>query len=134
MAEPIPVDFLEKRRLLHGKGADRRRLAVAASLVDAGRLAESLEYLERNRDEAILARVRGEAVAAGDAFTLNRAAQIQKAPPAPEEWRELARRAEARERWFDCVNALEKAGDAEKAEEVRASRCPDFRPFRPAGK
>lgn len=134
MAEAAPLDFLEKRRILYGKGMERRRLSVAARLADEGRLAEALEYLERERDEALLQRLRREAVLAGDAFVLARSCQLLRAAADPSEWRDLARYAEGKERWFDAVNALERAGDLEKSEELRAARCPGFRPFRPAGK
>lgn len=134
MADPAPLDFLEKRRILHARGMERRRAAVSLRLLDEGRLAEAMEYIEKERDQALLDRVRRDAVAAGDAFSLARAAQLLRIAPDPSEWRDLARHAEAKERWFDCVNALEKAGDLEMAEEVRAARCPGFQPFRPAGK
>jgi hypothetical protein len=78
--------------------------------------------------------VRREAVRAGDAFSLTRACQILRVEADPSEWRELAANAERAERWFDAVNALERAGDAEKSEALRAERCPEFKPFRPAGK
>ncbi len=134
MADPAPLDFLEKRRILHARGMERRRASVSTRLLDEGRLAEAMEYIEKERDHALLDRVRRDAVTAGDAFSLARVAQLLKIAPEPSEWRDLARYAESKERWFDCVNALEKAGDLEKAEEVRAARCPGFRPFRPAGK
>jgi hypothetical protein len=132
--DPLPLDLAAKRRLLYGKGLERKRQAAAEALVEAGRLAEALEVLEHTRDGAALDRVRRAAIAAGDAFSLARACQILKAAPDPAEWRDLAAAAERRERWFDAVNALERAGDAERAEAVRAERCPSFRPFRPAGK
>lgn len=134
MPDAIPVEFQEKRRLLYGKGMAARRAAVAGKLADAGRLAESLEYLERDRDAAALGRVRREAVRAGDGFSLVRSCQLLRAEPDPSEWRELAANAEGAGKWYDAVNALERAGDAEKAEAVRAARCPGFRPFKPAGK
>jgi hypothetical protein len=132
--EPIPLGLIEKRRVLYAKGMEKRRAAVAAALVAAGRLAESLEYLERTRDAALLERVRREAVRAGDGFTLSRAAQILKIEPDPSEWRELASHAERAGRYFDAINSLDRAGDAEKAEALRMQHCPGFRPIRPAGK
>jgi len=132
--EDIPLGLAEKRRILYGRGQEDRRAAVAAALVARGRLAEALEFLERTRDERLLAEVRRRAVLAGDAFALSRAAQILKAEPDPSEWRALATRAELAGRFFDAVNALERAGDAEGSGALRLQRCPDFRPFRPAGK
>lgn len=134
MAEPFPIEFQPKRHLLYGKGLAAKRKAAAEGLIAKGRLAEALEYLEHTRDPAALAAIRREAVKAGDAFSLARACQILKAAPEPAEWRELSAAAERRERWFDAVNALERAGDAEAAEALRAARCPEFRPFRPTGK
>lgn len=134
MAEAPPEDIREKRRLLYGKGMEARRTEAARSLVAKGRLAEALELLERARERPLLEDVRRRAVEAGDAFSLGRACQLLEAPPDPAEWRSLAERAERRERFYDAVNALERAGDAEKAEALREARCPEFRPFKPAGK
>ncbi len=134
MPDAVPVEFREKRRILYSPSLDRRRREVASALVREGRLAESLEYLEKTRDEGLLAEVRRLAVSAGDVFTLLRACQILKAEPDPPEWRALAECAERAERYCDAVNAWERAGDPAKGEEVRALRCPDFRPFKPAGK
>jgi hypothetical protein len=134
VAEAPPDDLPTKRRLLYGKGMETRRAAVAKALIAAGRLAESLEYLERKRERPLLEEARRRAVEAGDAFSLQRSCQLLEAPATPDEWRTLAERAERRERYYDAVNALERAGDAEKAEALRAAKCPDYAPFRPAGK
>ena len=134
MSEPVPVELLEKRRILYAKGQEKRRAALAATLTAKGRLAEALEYLERGREETVLHQVRQAAVLAGDAFALSRACQILKVDADPAEWRGLAARAEGAGKYFDAVNAWEKAGEAEKAETLRLSRCPEFRPFKPAGK
>ncbi len=131
---PVVTDFHEKRRLLYGKGLEGARAAAASAFLAKGRLAEALEFLERTKDENSLNRVRSEAVRAGDAISLARACQILRVEPTPAEWRELAQNAERAERWFDAVNALEKAGDLEKSEALRVARCPDFKLFRPAGK
>ena len=128
------MEFQEKRRLLYGKGQEAARAAAGAALLGAGRLADALEYLERTKGAEPLAEVRRAAVRAGDFFSLVRACQILKAEPDAGEFRELAAEAERRERFYDAVNALERAGEAEKAEALRQARCPDFRPFRPAGK
>jgi hypothetical protein len=128
------MEFREKRRLLYGRGLEAERARVARSLVHAGRLAEAMEYIEKAKDDALLAEVRRAAVLAGDAFSLLRACQILRVEPEAAEWRDLAARAEAAERWYDAVNALERAGEQEKADALRAQRCPEFRPFKPAGK
>ena|SRR5690349_1390578 len=134
MARPVPLELAEKRRLLYARGLDRERSAVVRELVGAGRLAEALEILDRTKDADALAEVRRAAVGAGDLFSLVRACQVLKSDPTPAELGELAGRAERAERWFDAVNAFDRAGDAERAEAVRAARCPDYRPFKPAGK
>jgi hypothetical protein len=132
--DPVPRELAEKRRLLYGKGLEKERTAAVHTLLSKGRLAEALEYLERMKDGADLAEVRRAAVRAGDLFSLVRACQILKADPEPAELRELGGNAERAERWFDAVNALDRAGDVERAEAIRAAQCPDYRPFKPAGK
>jgi len=134
VATPVPDDFAERRRILYARDAGPRIQAAAKELLQAGRLAEALEFLERAKDLALLGDARRRAIEAGDAFSLRRAGSLLDAEPTPDEWRTLSARAEARERWFDAVNALERAGDVEKAEALRAARCPDFRPFKPANK
>ena len=88
-------------------------------------MAESLEYLEHTKDPDTLGKARREAVRRGDAFSLARACQILRAEPAPEEWRELAANAGAAGRFLDAVNALERAGDADGAEALRAAGQPE---------
>jgi len=132
--DPIPLELSEKRRLLYGKGLDRERSSVVNALVAKGRLAESLEYLERSKDFGALGQVRRDAVAAGDLFSLVRSCQILKADADPAELRELAGNAERAERWYDAVNALARAGDEEKSEALRLARCPEFQLFKPANK
>jgi hypothetical protein len=134
VSTPIPLELADKRRLLYAKGIDRERSAVVEALIARGRLAEALEILDRTREPVALGKVRGDAVKAGDYFSLNRSCQILKAEPAPAELRDLAANAERASRFYDAVNALVRAGDAEKAEALRAARCPDFQPFRPANK
>jgi len=132
--DPIPLELAEKRQLLYAKGLDRGRTSVANALIAKGRLAESLEYLERSKDAGALDQVRRDAVRAGDLFSLVRVCQILKSDPTPAELRELAGNAERAERWYDAVNALARAGDAEASEAIRTARCPDFQPFKPANK
>jgi hypothetical protein len=134
VATPIPDDLFERRRILYARDGGARIQAAAKELLQSGRLAESLEFLERAKDLALLNDARRRAIEAGDAFSLRRAGSLLEAEPTADEWRTLSARAEAKERWFDAVNALERAGDVEKAEELRAARCPDFRPFKPANK
>ena len=134
VATPVPDDIVERRRILYARDGKDRIAAAAGSLLQAGRIAEALEFLERAKDQALLADARRRAVDAGDAFALKRACSILGAEASPDEWRSLAARAEAKERWFDAVNAYERAGDVEKSDEVRANRCPDYRPFKPANK
>jgi hypothetical protein len=113
---------------------DRARAEAANRLLGQGRIAEALEILERTKDAGALDRARRDAVRAGDVFALARTCQILKAEAAASEWRELSQNAERAERWFDAVKALERAGDPEASEAIRAARCPDFRPLKPAGK
>lgn len=134
MADPIPLEFQDKRLVLHGKGRESERRAAAEALLAKGRLAEALEYLERTRDEVPLRRARAEAVRTGDLFSFARANQILKSDAQPAEWRELAEAAKRAERWYEAVSALERAGDQEAADALRAEKCPDYRPFKPSGK
>ena len=134
MPDPVPLELAEKRRLLYGKGLDRERAAAVSALIGKGRLAEALEILDRTREAGPLDQVRRDAVRAGDLFSLVRACQILKVDPDPAELRDLAGNAERAERWYDAVNALARAGDAEKSDALRLARCPDFQPFKPANK
>jgi hypothetical protein len=134
MADAAPLDLQEKRRLLHGKGMERKQAAAAEALLREGRLGEACEYLEHNRDAALLRRVRREAVERGDPFGLARACALLREEASPEEWRGTADRARRDGRFYEAIRSLEKAGDAEAAEALRLETHPDYRPFRPAGK
>ena len=132
--DPSPLELADKRRLLYGKGLDAERAAVVKALVGKGRLAEALEILDRTKDAASLGQVRKDAVRAGDLFSLVRSCQILKVDADPAELRELAGIAERAGRFYDAVNALARAGDAEASEALRQAKCPDFQPFKPANK
>ncbi len=134
MASAVPDEFMQKRRVLYARGHERQQQAAATALLGEGRLAEALEYLERNRDRDLLARVRAAAVAAGDAFSLQRAAQLLKEEPGADEWRSLAGAAEGSGRYYDAVRAWERAGDPERSEAVRVAHHPEYAPFKPQGK
>ncbi len=134
MADRIPLEFQEKRLVLHAKGRDAERRAAAEALLAQGRLAEALEYLERTRDEAGLKRARADAIRAGDLSSYARANQLLKSEAQPAEYREIAEAAKRAERWYEAVSALERAGDQEAADALRAEKCPDYKPFKPVGK
>lgn len=134
MAKSLPVDFNEKRRVLYGKGQEKVLLKTAEGFLAEGRLAEALEFLERNRDVAMLDRVARAAVDRGDAFSLGRSLQLAGETADADRWRTLAANAERAERWYDAIRALERAGDEERAEELRQAHHPDYKPFKPAGK
>ena len=134
MADPIPLEFQDKRRVLLGKDREPERRAVAEALLARGRLAEALEYLERTRDEVPLKRVQAEAIRAGDVLAYARSSHLLKVETVPAEWRQLADAASRAERWFEAVTALERSGDQAAADELRAEKCPDYRPLKPANK
>lgn len=134
MADPIPLEFQDKRRVLLGKGQEAGRRAVAEALLAQGRLCESLEYLERTRDEVPLKRVVADAIRTGDVLAYARASHLLKAETKPAEWKELAEAAKRAERWFEAILALEKGGEQAAADALRAEKCPDFQPLKPANK
>ena len=134
MADPIPLEFQDKRRILLGKGLESERRAVGEALLVQGRLAEALEYLERTRDEAPLRRVQAEAIRVGDVLAYAHSSHLLKIETVPAEWRQLAEAAKGAERWYEAVTALERSGDQAAADALRAEKCPDYRPLKPANK
>jgi hypothetical protein len=135
MPPPIPRDFREKRKLLYGeKVSDEEMSRAAAAFSDAGRFGEALEFLERTRDEEVLARIEREAVERGDTFLLLRVERIRGRDLGPDRWRHAAARALVQGKHLDAFRAFGRAGDAEKAEEIRAAHLPGYEPYRPEGK
>jgi hypothetical protein len=134
MARSVPVDFNDKRRILYGKSQEKAIHRTASDFLEAGRLSEALEFLERSREGALLQKVRAAAIERGDAFALSRCLQLMGDAGDPAEWNALAARAEATDRWYDAIRALERSGNTERSEALRMERHPDYRPFKPAGK
>ena len=135
MAGEIPNDMAAKREVLYGeKATDEERNALADAYLDAERFGEALELLEATRDADRLARVRKEGFGRGDTFLLLQVERLTKSELPKEDWRAAAERAKAAGRYLDAWRALNRMGEEEAAETLRAEHLPDFRPFRPEGK
>ena len=135
MAVREPAHPIEKRDVLHADPPNKAKVgAVAQQLAAAGRWPEAIDYIEVAPDAGLLAKAEAHAVDRGAAWLLQQVERIAGKKAEPEQWRKLSEAAARAERWRDAVRALALAGDAEKAEELRAQKCPDYQPFKPLGK
>jgi len=95
MARPAIPDALQRRHLVEGALDPARARAIAAAYLAQGRALEALAFLRLSADQEALARLRDEAVAAGDVFLLREAtAALGEEIPA-RLWRQTAEAAQA---------------------------------------
>lgn len=135
MAAREPAHPIEKRDLLHAEAPNRAKIAaVAEKLASSQRWPEAVDYLEVAPDAGLLARAEKDAVASGSAWLLQQVERISGKKCDPAQWVKLSEQAARSERWRDAVRALALSGDAAGAEALRASKCPDYDPFKPLGK
>jgi hypothetical protein len=107
-------DCLKKRRLLNDKTLSQQTCRDLGEKFEAlGLLADALEFFQRGKYEAGLARLRAMALETGDAYIMARLG-----PHPPEVWRQVADRALKLEKIRFARRALEQAGDREAAEEL----------------
>jgi hypothetical protein len=140
MAAAVPLPSEEKIRILT---ADPKLTPEQANLygdlfADAGRWAQAMMFYERSRDPGRLARVKKEAVRAGDAFLLHGITRLIPDLVDELEWREAGERALAEGKLVFARDCFEKSGDADKAEAAREEWLKIFPPpptasNRPAG-
>lgn len=112
---------IEKRDIIHGKrkGADLR--ALGERFLEAGRLAEAIDFLERAEGGEIrLGQVRDLAVAAGDGFLLERIAKARPALIEPVTWERAGDAAIAAGKLRHAVRCFERAGPGAEAKLVDA--------------
>jgi hypothetical protein len=135
MAAREPAHPIEKRDLLHAEQPNRARiLGIVEKLSSQGRWPEAIDYLEIAPDPAWLAKAEADAVTRGSAWLLQQVERISGKKAGPEKWTRLSESAAKHERWRDAVRALSMAGEVEKAEALRAEKCPEYDPFKPLGK
>ena len=70
----------------------------------------------------------------GDTFLFLRVEKLGGEEIPSDAWREIAAKAESLGKFYDAFRGYDRAGDAEKAEAIRAEHMPDYTPFRPDGK
>jgi len=130
-----PAHPIEKRDLLHAEAPNRSRVSgIAAKLAGEGRWPEAIDYIEVIKDDGLLAKAQAEAIAIGSAWLLSQVERISGKKADPSLWEKLSDSAARNERWRDAVRALSLGGQGERAEALRAEKCPDYDPFKPLGK
>ena len=85
----------------------------------AGKHPIAMMFFERSKDTTRLGRVKGEAVAAGDAFLLHGVERISPGLVSETEWRDAGARAMAEGKFQFARDCYEKSGDADKAQAAR---------------
>jgi hypothetical protein len=135
MAAKEPRHPLDKRELLHKEPADASRIdGIAKKLIDEGRYGESIEYVEVTRNAQLIDALEKAAMSEGSAFLLQSVERLRDEKVDPTSWKRVADTAMTKERFLDAVRAYAAMGDEDKAEQVRATHCPDYEPFKPLGK
>ena len=85
----------------------------------AGKHPVAMMFFERSKDATRLEKVKGEAVAAGDAFLLHGIERISPGLVTEAEWRDAAARAMTEGKFLFARDCYEKSGDADKAQVAR---------------
>jgi len=135
MNERVIDNPAAKRNLLYStKATDADLNAAADGFIARERYGQALEFLERTHDGTRLSKIRDEAAQRGDTFLLLRVEKLSGEEIPADFWRAIADTAGSLGKHYDAYRALQRAGDEEKAEAVRAEHMPDYEPFRPEGK
>jgi len=130
-----PTNPLDKREMLHRDAPDAARIdGIARQMIADGRGPESVEYIEITHNAELIALLADDAVKRGSAFLLQAAERLSGNESDPSTWKQLADTAFQAERYLDAVRAYAVMGDEERAEQIRATHCPDYEPFKPLGK
>ncbi len=130
MAAPLDLPGEEKIRVLT---ADPNLTPEEANrnadlFLRAERHTQAMMFLERSRDPGRLGRVKQDAIRLGDAFLLHWIARLAPDLVTGTEWKEAGDRARGEGKLMFARDCYEKAGDAEKAQEVRAEWLKIFPP------
>jgi len=130
-----PNDPLTKRELLHRDEPDIARIdALARTMIGDGRGPEAIEYIEITGNKELIELLAQDAMKTGSAFLLQATERLLEEPADPSSWKRVADAAFQAERYVDAVRAYAAMGDDERAEQIRATHCPDYEPFKPLGK
>jgi hypothetical protein len=95
MARSALPDPLTRRHLVERELSEAQALKIAEAYLAEGRTVEAIEFLAKAGAGEQLDALRAEALETGDAFLLRAVARATDRPPELEEWRVLARAAEA---------------------------------------
>ena len=121
MADPAPLPSEERVRELTAdpKLTDEQANQYGDLFLKAGKHPIAMMFFERSKDATRLGKVKGEAVAAGDAFLLHGVERIAPGLVTATEWRDAGARAMAEGKFLFARDCYEKAGDADQAQAAR---------------
>jgi len=121
MANPVPLPSEERVRELTAdpKLTNEQANEYGDLFLKAGKHPIAMMFFERSKDVSRLEKVKGEAVAAGDAFLLHGVERISPGLVTDAEWRDAAARAMAEGKFLFARDCYEKAGDADTAQAAR---------------
>ena len=130
-----PAHPLDKRELLHKDEPDTAKIdAIAKKMIAEGRAPEAIEYIEITGSQELIGLLQEDALKRGSAFLLQAVERLTDTPADPSLWKQVADTAFSAERYLDAVRAYAAMGDEERSEQIRATHCPDYEPFKPLGK
>ena len=128
-----PPDAIQMREIKYGTKADRaQQVAVAAGLLDAGRVAEALDLYLLAKDEEGVAGIRKRAAAEGRPVWLIMIERDGRAVAAAE-WKACGEAAFAAERWREAFRAFTRAEDDAGLARVQ-EKIPGYEIYVPQGK
>ncbi|MEM8884253.1 MAG: hypothetical protein AAGD14_09305 [Planctomycetota bacterium] len=132
MARGVP-DAMQMREIKYGaKTTPAAQQQTAAALLQAGRVAESLDLSILAGDDAAVASIRKRACDEGRPIWLIMIERAHSAIPT-DEWRACAEAAFRAERWRDAFRAFTRADDEAGLERVR-EKIPGYEIYVPDGK
>ncbi len=113
MAKSKLPDPLGRRHLIEGELASAQAIQYAEAYLEAGRPLEAVDFFAKAEATEPLAKLRRDAISAGDVFLLRSVATATGDFPGRDEWHELARAAEAagKERYAEEARRLAEVGE-----------------------
>ncbi|MDA1142963.1 MAG: hypothetical protein O3B01_30750 [Planctomycetota bacterium] len=115
-------DSVKKRDILYGENTDPAELSdLGRQYLADERFWEAVEFFYRAKDNAGIAEVKNAGIEMADSYLLQRLEKLETGDVTEADWLSLAENALAAEKFRDAIEGFERGGQAERAEDLRAT-------------
>jgi hypothetical protein len=116
----ILPDYREKQSILHiDKKSDKDLTAYGDRYLEAGRIADAVEFYQMAHNHQCLEKIRNIAAEEGDIMLFQSVLRALKENAPDEDWNRIGQNALEKKKYVFAIHAFQKSSNADKAEEVR---------------